>query len=164
MIYFSFFTFNFKQFKLSRFFSWLQRSFFPVRFFFGLYWKDTFDDFGTSCIRDGNSRSSTSIEQQCASVYADRISPRFLKNYIRPNFPELLSSSLSVYSLYLRGPDGVFLWAKRFASFRDSRRSPPSVLSSSSSPSPLSILFGPKMCRTVKRLSYVNDFPDARMG
>lgn len=41
------------------------------------------------------------------SEYADRISPRFLKNYIRPNFPELLSSSSSVYSLYLRRSDGV---------------------------------------------------------
>jgi len=53
--------------------------------------------------------------------------------------------------------------AKRFASFRDSERlSRPSVFSSS--PSPLSILSEPERYRTVKRLSYVNDFPNARMS
>lgn len=56
-----------------------------------------------------------------ANRYAEgiRISPRFLKNYIRPNFVKLLSSP-TVDSLCLRGPAGVSSWTKRFASFRDS--------------------------------------------
>jgi len=68
-------------------------------------------------------RHRSFIDGARADTYAEgiRISLRFLKNYIRPNFSELLSFP-PVYSLYLRGPGGASSWTKRFASFQDFRR------------------------------------------
>lgn len=104
------------------------------------------------------------------------IASRFLKNYIRPNLAELLSSRRCVRSTYA---DQMARPRERNDSqafgIPGASRCRPLVLfsssmslssSSPSSSSSSSILSGPlgEMRGTPRRSSYVNDFPNVRMG